>query len=168
MFSEFKKFAFRGNVMDLAVGVMIGGAFNSIVNSLVNDVFMPLFGLLFNTKSLSEQYILLKGAEGFEKGMSIAEATAAGATVLSYGKFLSAVINFLLISLIVFFIVKLINKLKTLGKKEEEAAPAPEPRLCPFCKTAIPDDAVRCPHCTSELPEPETAEEAAEAPVPKA
>ncbi len=152
MWSEFKKFAFKGNVMDMAVGVMIGAAFNGIVSSLVNDVFMPLFGLIFNTATLNAKFVILKGTDLVEKGMTATEATAAGASVLSYGQFIAAVINFFLIAIIVFFIVKFINKLKSFGKHEEEE-PAKEPRLCPYCRTEIPDEATRCPHCTSKLDE---------------
>ena len=151
MWSEFKKFAFRGNVVDMAVGVMIGGAFNSIVSSIVNDVFMPLFGLILNTATLNAKYIILKGRDLVEAGMTAAEATAAGASVLTYGAFVSTVLNFLIMVVIVFFIVKLINKLKTIGHKPAEEEPAPEPRLCPYCKSVIADDATRCPHCTSKL-----------------
>ena len=142
MWSEFKKFAFKGNVMDMAVGVMIGAAFNGIVSSIVNDVFMPLFGLIFDTTDLGTKFIVLKGVEGVDlSGMTAADAAAAGATVL----------NFFIIALVIFFMVKLINKLKELGKKPEEAEPAKEPRICPYCKMEIADDAVRCPHCTSVL-----------------
>ena len=160
MWSEFKKFAFKGNVMDMAVGVMIGAAFNGIVSSIVNDVFMPLFGLIFDTTDLGTKFIVLKGVEGVDgddehdqrnnRGKA-ADAAAAGATVLSYGKFLASIINFFIIALVIFFMVKLINKLKELGKKPEEAEPAKEPRICPYCKMEIADDAVRCPHCTSVL-----------------
>lgn len=154
MWKEFKKFALKGNVMDMAIGVIIGGAFGAIVTSLVNDIFMPLIGLLFKTNSLNEKFFLLKGVEGMEnsaiKAMTAAEATEAGANILTYGKFLSVIINFILIAVILFFVVKGINKLKELGKKEEEEAkPA---RKCPYCKSEIADDATRCPHCTSELP----------------
>jgi len=142
MWSEFKKFAFKGNVMDMAVGVMIGAAFNGIVSSIVNDVFMPLFGLIFDTTDLGTKFIVLKGVEGVD---------LSGMTVLSYGKFLASIINFFIIALVIFFMVKLINKLKELGKKTEEAEPAKEPRICPYCKMEIADDAVRCPHCTSVL-----------------
>ncbi len=150
MWKEFKKFALKGNVMDMAIGVIIGTAFGAIVTSLVNDIFMPLIGLLFKTNALNEKYILLKASETFKEGMSAAEATEAGANILTYGKFISVIINFILIAIILFFVVKGINKLKDLGKKEEE--PAKKPRLCPFCKQEIADDATRCPHCTSELP----------------
>lgn len=151
MWSEFKKFAFKGNVMDMAVGVMIGAAFQGIVSSLVNDIFMPLFGLIFSTATLNSKYIVLKGASLVTEGMTAAEATAAGASILTYGSFVAAVINFLLIAAIVFFIVKLINKLKSLGHEKVVEEAKPEPRLCPYCKSEIAEDATRCPHCTSML-----------------
>lgn len=147
MWKEFKKFAFKGNVMDLAVGVMIGGAFGAIVTSLVNDIFMPLIGLVFKGSDLNEKYILLKGVDGVDlAGMNATQAAEAGANVLTYGKFIAAIINFLIIAVIIFFVVKAINKVV----KKEEAKPS---RKCPFCKGDIADDATRCPHCTSELPE---------------
>lgn len=155
MWKEFKKFALKGNVLDMAIGVIIGGAFGAIVSSLVNDIFMPLIGLIFKTNSLNEKFILLKGVEGMEdsaiKAMTAAEATEAGANIMTYGKFISVIINFILIALVLFFVVKGINKLKDLTTKKEEEE-APKPRLCPFCKQEIADDATRCPHCTSELP----------------
>ena len=150
MWKEFKKFALKGNVMDMAIGVIIGGAFGSIVTSLVNDLIMPLLGLIFKTGDLNEKYILLKASEAYTEGMTASQATEAGASILGYGKFIGVIINFILIALVLFFVVKGINKLKELGKKEEEEAkPA---RKCPFCKSEIADDATRCPHCTSELP----------------
>ena len=151
MWKEFKKFALKGNVMDMAIGVIIGSAFGAIVSSLVNDIIMPLIGLLFKTNGLNEKYILLKGSDAFVEGMSVEQATEAGANILTYGKFIGIIINFILVALVLFFVIKGINKLKDLGKKEEEEAPAP--RLCPFCKQPVADDATRCPHCTSELPE---------------
>ena len=158
MWKEFKEFAFKGNVVDLAVAVMIGAAFSAIVSSLVNDIFMPLIGLIFNTGDLNEKYILLKGVEGVDlAGKTATEAAEAGANILTYGKFIGAIINFILIALIIFFVVKAINKLRR--PKVEE--PAKEPRLCPYCKQAIADDATRCPHCTSELPEETEAPEEA-------
>lgn len=148
MWKEFKKFAFKGNVMDLAVGVMIGGAFGAIVTSLVNDIFMPLIGLVFKGSDLNEKYILLKGVDGVDlAGKTATEAAEAGANILTYGRFIGAIINFILIALIIFFVVKGINKLTAKGKDEKPA------RKCPFCKGEIADDATRCPHCTSELAE---------------
>lgn len=149
MWKEFKQFAFKGNVMDLAVGVMIGAAFQNIVKSLVDDIFMPLFGLILNTSTLNAKYVVLKGSQFVTEGMTAAEATAAGASVLTYGAFASAVINFIIIAVIIFFIVKIINKLTSFGRKSEE--PKPQPRVCPYCKSVIADDATRCPHCTSIL-----------------
>ena len=148
MWKEFKKFALKGNVVDMAVGVIIGGAFGKIVSSLVDDIFMPLIGLLFKTDSLTNKYVVLNGVD--TTGMSAEQAVEAGANILKYGNLISVIINFILIAIILFFVIKGINKLKDLGKKEEEA-PAPK-RVCPFCKQEIADDAVRCPHCTSELP----------------
>ena len=150
MLKEFKKFALKGNVLDMAIGVIIGGAFGGIVSSLVNDIFMPLIGLLFKTNGLNEKYIVLKASDAFVPGMSVEAATEAGANILTYGKFIGLIINFLIVAFVLFLFVKGINKLKDLNKKEEEAAP--EPRLCPFCKQPVADDATRCPHCTSEIP----------------
>lgn len=146
---EFKAFAFKGNVIDMAVGVMIGGAFGKITTSIVNDVFMPLLSLVTGSVNLSGLFLQLDFyKEGAVKYATAADAQAAGVGTLNYGVFLQTVIDFLLIALCVFFFVKLISKMR---KKEEHAAPAPAPRLCPYCKTAIADDATRCPHCTSQL-----------------
>ena len=147
MWKEFKKFALKGNVLDMAIGVIIGGAFGKIVSSLVDDIFMPLIGLLFKTDSLTNKYIVLSG--DVAKGATVEQAREAGANILTYGNLLSVIINFIMIAVILFFVVKGINKLKDLTKKEEEAAPK---RHCPYCKSEIADDATRCPHCTSELP----------------
>ena len=154
MWKEFKKFAFKGNVIDLAVGVMIGSAFGAIVTSLVNDIFMPLIGLIIGTQNLDKLFLILKVPEGVDKAAltTLDAAKEAGATVMTYGAFLSAVLNFILIAIIIFIIVKLINKATELAKKKEEPAPAKPARVCPYCKQEIADDATRCPHCTSELP----------------
>lgn len=133
LFDEFKKFAFKGNVIDMAVGVMIGAAFGAIVSSLVNDLFMPLLSLLTGRMDFSAMKIMLGEGEG--------------AASLNYGAFLQAVINFLLIAVCVFLFVKAINKLQ----RPHEEAPAKPARVCPFCKMEIAEDATRCPHCTSEL-----------------
>ena len=150
MWKEFKKFALKGNVVDMAIGVIIGGAFGKIVSSLVDDIFMPLIGLLFKTDSLTNKYVVLNGVD--TTGMTAEQAVEAGANIMKWGNLLSIIINFIMIAIILFFVVKGINKLKDLGKKEEEAKPA---RKCPFCKGEIADDATRCPHCTSELPKEE-------------
>ena len=131
-FKEFKEFISKGNVMDLAVGVIIGGAFTAIVNSLVNDIVTPLLSLITGGFDFSSLAVSL--GEGEE------------AAVLSYGAFISAIINFLLTALVIFIIIKSINKFR---KKTEE--PAPTTKMCPFCKEKVAIDATRCPHCTSEL-----------------
>lgn len=132
-FGEFKEFALRGNVMDLAVGVIIGAAFQAIINSLVNDVISPLIGLIANTD------------------LSYLVATV-GDVEIRYGAFITAVINFIIMALIIFFLVKGMNALAGMGKKEKEEKPAaPATKVCPYCKSEIAIDATRCPHCTSEL-----------------
>jgi len=142
--SEFKAFAMKGNVIDMAVGVMIGGAFGKIVTSLVNDLFMPLLGLLTGGVDFTNLFIALDG----NTYATIADATEAGAATFNYGTFISTVVDFVLIALCIFLFVKFINHFK------KPAAPAPEkpaPRLCPFCKGELHAEAVRCPHCTSEV-----------------
>ncbi len=133
LWKEFREFAFKGNVIDLAVGVMIGGAFSNIVTSVVNDLFMPLISLLTGKMDFSKLGVPL--GEGPD------------AAVFAYGAFIQAVINFLLVALCIFLFVKLVSKLR----KPADEAPAPAPRLCPFCFGELHKDATRCPHCTSEL-----------------
>lgn len=133
---DFKKFISRGNVMDMAVGVIIGGAFTGIVNSLVNDVINPLLGV-FGGLNFSEYSLKLSG-----------EAT------LNYGNFITAVINFLIMALVIFTIVRTMNKLTAkMAPKKEEEPKAPTTKKCPYCKTDIAIDATRCPHCTSIIEE---------------
>lgn len=140
-FEEFKKFAMRGNVIDLAVGVIIGGAFGKITASLVDNVIMPPLGLLFGKVDFSGLFLSLDGKH-YE---TLKAAQDAAAPVLAYGIFINTVINFLIVAFAIFVLIRQINKLTP----QPEAAP--EPRLCPYCKTAINDDATRCPHCTSQL-----------------
>lgn len=147
-FEEFKKFILRGSVVDLAVGIIIGSAFTAIVNSLVNEIIMPVISLITAGLSFNEWFIALDG-KSYE---SLEAATKAGAAVLGYGTFISAVLNFLIVSFIIFVIIRFINKAKDLGKKEEEAE-APTTKVCNFCKNEIDVEAVRCPHCTSKLEE---------------
>ncbi|TDP59076.1 large conductance mechanosensitive channel protein MscL [Aminicella lysinilytica] len=128
---EFKEFALKGNVMDMAVGIIIGAAFTAIVTSLVSDIISPLLGLIVKVN------------------FADLKATVGGATFM-YGNFIMAVINFLLIALVLFLIIRSINKLGDIRKKDEEVA-APTTKICPYCKSEISVDAVRCPHCTSEL-----------------
>lgn len=155
-FQEFKEFAMRGNVMDMAVGVIIGSAFGAIVTSFINDMIMPLIGLLTGNASFQDQFAILKLPEGVERAAvtSLDVAKELGVTTLNYGAFITAVINFLIMALVIFTMIKAINKLTSLKKKDEkEEAPAePTTKECPFCKTEIPIGASRCPHCTSELP----------------
>ncbi|HWS30826.1 MAG TPA: large conductance mechanosensitive channel protein MscL [Clostridia bacterium] len=143
---EFKEFAFKGNVIDLAVGVMIGGAFGKIVTSLVNDLFMPL--LNFITGPMGDISTLFVAFDG-NSYADIAAVQEAGAPYIAYGPFISTVIDFLLMALCIFLFVKLITKLRAATHKPEPEATAP--RLCPYCKTEIPAEATRCPHCTSML-----------------
>lgn len=140
---DFKKFAMRGNVMDMAVGVIIGGAFGKIVTSVVNDVVMPPIGMLLGKVDFSNLFISLNGQEY----ATLDAAKKAGAPVLAYGSFINSVLDFLILAFIIFMMVRQINKLTP------PPAPKPEPRLCPYCKSEIADDATRCPHCTSQLGE---------------
>jgi large conductance mechanosensitive channel len=142
MFGEFKKFIMRGNVLDLAIGVVIGGAFGKIVTSLVNDVLMPVIGLALGKVDFSGLFISLNG-QGYA---TLAEAKAAKAPTLNYGIFLNTVIEFLIIAFVIFIIVKQVNRFK-----KPEPAAAPTTKDCPQCCTAIPLAAKRCPACTSQL-----------------
>ena len=138
---DFKKFAMRGNVMDMAVGVIIGGALGKIVTSVVNDIVMPPVGMLLGNVDFSNLFISLNGKEY----ATLEAAKKAGAPVLAYGSFMNTVIDFLILAFIIFMMIRQINKLTP------EPAPKPEPRVCPYCKSEIADDATRCPHCTSHL-----------------
>ena len=145
MFKEFKKFALKGNMIDLAVGVIIGGAFNSLVSSLVNDVIMPLLSLVTGRVDFNNWFIALDG----NKYDTLALAEEAGVAVVKYGTFISGVLNFIIMAFVVFLLVKGINSLK---KKEEPAAPAPATtKKCPYCMSEIHIDATKCAHCGSEL-----------------
>lgn len=137
---EFKTFIMRGNVMDLAVGVIIGAAFQAIINSLVADIVMPVISLITGGVDFSEWKIML--GEG------------ADAASINYGAFITAVINFLLMAFVIFCFIKFMNKLAEKAKKEEEAAPEePTTKICPYCKSEIPVDATKCAHCTSDVSE---------------
>lgn len=136
--SEFAQFINRGNAVNLAIGVIIGAAFQAIVNSLVNDIISPVIGL-FSNADFSDWVWTVKTLED-------------GTTVtIKYGSFITAVINFLIMAFVVFMIVKVINKLTSIGKKKEAEEVPPATRVCPYCKTEIDAEAVRCPHCTSDL-----------------
>jgi large conductance mechanosensitive channel len=146
MLKEFKAFAMRGNVLDLAVGIIIGGAFGTIVKSLVDDVIMPPVGLALGNVDFSNLFLLLKaGGKAAPPYSTLAEAKAAGAVTVNYGLFVNSVITFVIIAFAVFLIVRAANRLNP-----PEAA-APNTRDCPFCRMAIPLGATRCPQCTSDL-----------------
>lgn len=155
--NEFKKFIMRGNVIDLAVGVIIGGAFQAIVNSLVNDVVSPVISLATKGINFADKFIVLASTE---EAFATAEAAKeAGYATLNYGAFITAVINFLIMATVIFLLVKGINKLSDLGKKKEEPVEEePTTKVCPFCKSEISIEAVKCPNCTSNLPAEEVAE----------
>jgi large conductance mechanosensitive channel len=144
MFREFREFAMRGNVVDLAVGIIIGAAFGKIVTSLVNDILMPPVGLLLGRVDFSSLFLNLSG----QSFTSLAEAKAAGAATINYGVFLNNVIDFVIVAFAIFLLVRFINRLT----RQLEAAPAaPATRECPFCVSSIPLTATRCPQCTSTL-----------------
>ncbi len=147
MFKELKQFALRGNVVDMAVGIIIGGAFGTIVSSLVNDILMPPIGLLLGGIDFSNFYILLDPGTGSAPFASLSDAQAAGAVTINYGLFINSIISFLIIAVALFFVIRAINRLTT---KEEEPTEATT-RTCPFCISTIPIKASRCPHCTSAL-----------------
>lgn len=146
MWQEFKAFVMRGNALDMAVGIIIGAAFGSIVNSLVNDILMPPIGLLLGGVDFTNLFISLSG----ESYTSLADAQAAGAATINYGVFLNTIINFLIVALAIFLLVKAVNQLQRRLEPEEEPA-APTTKECPYCLTGIPVKATRCPHCTSQL-----------------
>ncbi len=142
MFKEFKEFAVKGNVMDMAVGIILGAAFGKIISSFVGDVLMPPIGLLLGKVDFSSLFISLSG----QHYATLAEAKAASAPVIAYGLFINAVIDFLIVAFAIFLVVRQVNKLR-----REPAPPPPETKDCPHCATAIPIKASRCPHCTSPL-----------------
>ena len=142
MFKEFKEFAMKGNVMDMAVGIIIGAAFGKIISSFVSDVLMPPLGLLMGGVDFTNKFLTLGGGT-FE---TLDAAKKAGAVTMNYGVFLNTVIDFLIVAFAIFIVVKQMNRLK-----RQPAAAPPSTRDCPYCLTAIPIKASRCAHCTSEL-----------------
>jgi large conductance mechanosensitive channel len=148
MFKEFKEFAMRGNVLDMAVGIVIGASFGAIITSFVADVIMPPIGLLLGNIDFSSLFIILKEGKVPGPYESLAAAKAAGAVTLNYGVFINTIISFLIVAFAVFLVIKNMNRLK----REQEAPPAaPTTKECPFCLSAIPIKAVKCAHCTAEL-----------------
>jgi large conductance mechanosensitive channel len=148
MFKEFREFAMRGNVVDMAVGIIIGGAFGTIVMSLVTDILMPPIGLVLGGVDFTDLFLTLK--EGVSPGpyATLANAQEAGAVTVAYGLFLNSVVSFLIIALSVFFVIKGVNAMK---RREEETSLEPTTKDCPFCLSSVPLKATRCPFCTSEL-----------------
>lgn len=144
MWKEFKKFIARGNVIDLAIGVIIGGAFNKIVTSLVNDVIMPPIGLLLGKVDFTNLFIDLTGG-GYE---TLAAAQEAGAPTINYGIFINTLINFIIVAIVIFLLVRQVNRLQ---RKPEKPPTEPTTKTCPHCFTDIPIKATRCPHCTTHL-----------------
>ncbi len=148
MFKDFKDFAMRGNVVDMAVGIVIGGAFGKIIASFVTDVLMPPIGMLLGGTDFSNMYAVLRAGSTAGPYASLADAQAAGAVTMNYGLFANTVINFIIIAFAIFMVVRAMNKMK---KQEVEAPAEPTTKECPHCHTQIPIPATRCPNCTSEL-----------------
>jgi len=143
MFKEFREFAMRGNVLDMAVGIIIGIAFGSVVMSLVNDIIMPPLGLALGNIDFSNLFVNL--SEGSYK--TLAAAKEAGAVTINYGVFVNTIINFIIVAFVLFLIVRSMNRLK----RREETPAEPSTKECPFCLSQVPIGATRCPHCTSQL-----------------
>jgi large conductance mechanosensitive channel len=146
MLKEFKAFVLRGNVLDLAVGIIIGAAFGTIVKSLVDDVIMPPIGLALGNVDFANLFLLLKaGPKGGPPYVTLADAQAAGAVTINYGQFINNLVTFVIVAFVVFLVVRAATRLRP------QDAAAPSTKDCPYCRTAIPVGATRCPHCTSEL-----------------
>lgn len=140
--NEFKDFIAKGNVVDMAVGVIVGGAFGKIVTSLVEDIIMPPISKLLSGVNVQEMFYALDG----NKYATLQEARDAAAPIIAYGNFIQNIINFLIIALVIFIVIKQVAKVRP-----QEEAPAPTTKVCPYCKSEIPIEAVKCPHCTSDL-----------------
>ena len=148
MLKEFKEFVLKGNVVDMAVGIIIGAAFGTIISSLVNDVIMPPIGLLLGGVDFANLFALLKAGDPAGPYAALADAQAAGAVTINYGIFINAIISFLIVAFVMFLLIRSVNRLK----REEEAPPAePTTKECPHCLSTIPIKAGRCAHCTSDL-----------------
>ncbi|MBM4277173.1 MAG: large-conductance mechanosensitive channel protein MscL [Deltaproteobacteria bacterium] len=148
MFKEFKEFAMRGNVVDMAVGIIIGAAFGTIVNSLVQDMIMPPIGLLLGNVDFSNIFVVLKEGKVAGPYASVAAAKAAGAVSINFGVFVNTIISFIIVAFSVFLLVRTVNQLR---RQEEVPPPVPTTKECIYCFSSIPIKATRCPQCTSEL-----------------
>jgi large conductance mechanosensitive channel len=148
MFKEFKEFAMKGNMVDMAVGIIIGAAFGSIITSLVADIIMPPIGLLLGNVDFANLFVLLKEGKVPSPYGSLAAAKATGAVTLNYGAFVNTIVNFLIIAFAIFIVVKHINRLR---KQQEVPTAEPTTKECPYCLSLIPIKALKCGHCTSQL-----------------
>jgi large conductance mechanosensitive channel len=148
MLKEFRAFIARGNVVDLAVGVILGAAFGKIVTTLVEGIVMPPFGLILGKIDFSALFVTLDTGKGYPA--SLADAKTKGIPVIAYGQFINDIITFVIIAFVVFLLVKQVNRIKAVAVPAEELVP-PTHKECPFCATQIPKRAKRCPHCTSEM-----------------
>jgi large conductance mechanosensitive channel len=148
MFKEFREFAMRGNVVDMAVGIIIGAAFGTIISSLVSDIIMPPIGLLLGNVDFSNLFVTIKQGSAAGPYLTLADAQKAGAVTINYGQFINKIISFIIVAFSAFLLIKAMNK---MVRKEEAAPAAPATKDCPRCFTAIPLKATRCPHCTSEI-----------------
>jgi len=149
MLKEFREFAMRGSVLDMAVGIIIGAAFGAVVQSLVSDILMPPIGLLLGNVDFGNLYITLVAGKAAGPYASLAQAQAAGAVTFNYGQFINKIISFLIVAFALFLVIKSMNRLRR--KQEAPAAPPAETKECPFCLSAISLKAKRCPQCTSQL-----------------
>ncbi len=154
MLEEYKKFAIRGNVVDMAVGIIIGAAFNGVVQSLVNDVLTPPLGMLMGDVDFTNLFIVLRDGSPSSPYSTLQAAQSAGAVTLNLGMFVNTVISFLIVTFAVFVLVRYVNRLREPDHSPEPAVPTV--KKCPFCVSDIPVSATRCPHCTSELPKEPT------------
>ena len=148
MLKEFREFALRGNVVDMAIGIVIGAAFSTIARSLVDDVLMPPVGLLLGEVDFADLFVVLKpGTAASPPYPSLTAAQEAGAVTINYGQFINSVVSFLIVAAAMFFVVRAMNR----WQRQEPGPAEPPPRECPYCRQAIPAEATRCPHCTSQL-----------------
>jgi large conductance mechanosensitive channel len=150
MLKEFREFALRGNVMDMAIGIIIGASFGTIISSLVDDILMPPIGWLLGGVDFSNNYLTLNPGLPAGPYSTLADAQAAGAVTVNYGLFINAVISFLIVALAMFFLIRALNQL-TASRQTQETDQTPSTKDCPYCYNAIPLQATRCGHCTSQL-----------------
>ncbi len=150
MLKEFKEFVMRGNVVDMAVGIVIGAAFGAIVKSLVSDIIMPPVGILLGNVDFSNLFVIIKEGSVAGPYSTVADAQKAGAVTVNYGLFVNSILSFLIVAFSVFLLVKNINDLR----RKQEMPAAPDTRECPYCLSSVPIKATRCAHCTSELKAP--------------